>query len=28
MRLDLTDARELGQMLTFIRQWATGSDQA
>jgi hypothetical protein len=28
MRLDLTDAVELGQMLTFIRQWVTGPDQA
>jgi hypothetical protein len=26
-RLDLTDTRELGQMLTFIRQWITGPDQ-
>jgi hypothetical protein len=24
MSLDLTDAMELGQMLTFIRQWITG----
>ena len=27
MRLDLTDAMELGQMLTFIRYWITGPDQ-
>ena len=27
LRLDLTDAMELGQMLTFIRHWINGPDQ-
>ena len=28
VRLDRTDAIELGQMLTFIRQWISGPDKA